>query len=328
MALNSASVLLPVLLLFGLSGALIYAISRKKRDYKEVAKVIKLIIYPIKSLPGIEVNEVTITKSGLKSGPVRDRMWILITKENRFITQRIEPSLALLRQSIHQNEIWIDGPDMPTLKLKIETQRQSQDIILQTKVWNQAIDGLYCGKEAEEWFSKYLNKPNTKLIQHIPECGLRNSSLERNDKVIQSNKYPITYHDGSPVLVINQNSITNLNNKLSNECQVSYRNFRPNILITDCEPHEEDNWKYMKIKDIEFVGLKPCDRCVLTTINPDTGIKMDSEPINTLKTYRLANEKVRKYYGTSPLFGMNFAPEKEGHIYCDDIIEAVVNQNN
>ena len=94
----------------------------------------------------------------------------------------------------------------------------------------------------------------------------------------------IVFQDGSGVLLMNQKSIDDLNEKLSAEQRVSAKNFRPNILVSDCNALEEDNWMYLKIRDIEFAFLKPCERCVLTTINPESGLKNGTEPLTTLRT--------------------------------------------
>jgi len=94
----------------------------------------------------------------------------------------------------------------------------------------------------------------------------------------------IVYQDGSGLLVINNNSVNDLNSKLSEDGKVSYRNFRPNLLIAGCEPFEEDKWQFVNIKNVTFTNLKPCDRCVFTTINPDTGEKHNKEPLETLRT--------------------------------------------
>ena len=57
-----------------ITGGIYYMIaSNRKRNYEKVAKVLKLIIYPVKSLPGIQVNELEITKSVPQFGPFRDR---------------------------------------------------------------------------------------------------------------------------------------------------------------------------------------------------------------------------------------------------------------
>jgi hypothetical protein len=58
---------------------------------------------------------------------------MLVNHENRFITQRIEGSLALLKPSFHEDELWVDGPNLPTLKLKIKDECKPNDVIIKTK---------------------------------------------------------------------------------------------------------------------------------------------------------------------------------------------------
>jgi uncharacterized protein YcbX len=83
--------------------------------------------------------------------------------------------------------------------------------------------------------------------------------------------------------VINNNSVNDLNDRLSENSKVTYRNFRPNLLVTECQPYEEDKWKFVNIRNVHFTNLKPCERCVFTTINPDTGVKDSKEPLETLR---------------------------------------------
>ena len=59
------------------------------------------------------------------------------------------------------------------------------------RVWGQTIEGIHCGEEAEQWFSKYLGKPEVKLIQHLPEFKMRNSGVQIKDKVTNSHKFPV-----------------------------------------------------------------------------------------------------------------------------------------
>jgi hypothetical protein len=58
---------------------------------------------------------------------------MLVNAEHRFITQRIESSLALLKPSFHSDELWVDGPNLPTLKLKIKDECKPNDVIIKTK---------------------------------------------------------------------------------------------------------------------------------------------------------------------------------------------------
>ncbi len=60
------------------------------------------------------------------------------------------------------------------------------------RVWNQAIEGVDCGQEASDWFSKYLNKPGVRLIQHMPNLPMRGSSVAVNKKLELLKKYPVS----------------------------------------------------------------------------------------------------------------------------------------
>jgi uncharacterized protein len=75
--------------------------------------------------------------------------------------------------------------------------------------------------------------------------------------------------------------------------------FRPNIIFTGGEPYEEDSWRNFSIGRNKFAAVKPCARCVTTTVNQDTGMK-GIEPLATLATYRMRENKV--------YFGQNIIP--------------------
>jgi uncharacterized protein YcbX len=56
-------------------------------------------IYPIKSLAGIALTSALAIEKGLKY----DRRWMLIDKNNRFISQREYAQLALIKISFSNN---------------------------------------------------------------------------------------------------------------------------------------------------------------------------------------------------------------------------------
>ena len=53
-------------------------------------------IYPIKSLGGIRVKSAKVFEKGLEY----DRRWMLIDSDNNFMTQRINPNMALFKWSM------------------------------------------------------------------------------------------------------------------------------------------------------------------------------------------------------------------------------------
>ena len=91
--------------------------------------------------------------------------------------------------------------------------------------------------------------------------------------------------------------------------------FRPNLVVINTEPFEEDFWKFIRIGDCELQVVKPCSRCVLTTVYPETGKFSGKEPLRTLATFRKENGKV--------LFRQNLLATKMGKMEVDMPVEII-----
>ena len=60
---------------------------------KNMPKITRIDIYPVKSLPAIRVAEAAVERRGL----ARDRRWMIVDEEGMFITQRALPHMATVR---------------------------------------------------------------------------------------------------------------------------------------------------------------------------------------------------------------------------------------
>jgi len=60
-------------------------------------------IYPIKSLGGISLQSSLVEERGLQY----DRRWMLVDEQNKFITQRLHPKMALLTVEINNDLLTI-----------------------------------------------------------------------------------------------------------------------------------------------------------------------------------------------------------------------------
>jgi uncharacterized protein len=87
--------------------------------------------------------------------------------------------------------------------------------------------------------------------------------------------------------------------------------FRPNLVIEEVKAFEEDGMEHFTINEIDFYGVKLCARCVITTINQQT-IEKGKEPLKTLATYRMKNNKI--------YFGQNVIAATAGKIKIGDTI--------
>lgn len=248
----------------------------------------QLFFYPIKSLGGIEVSESMVLPKGLQY----DRRWMLIDENNRFLTQRNYPEMAMIKTSFDQDSILIHYMDI-TLVLPY----QSKGDCLVADVWEDNVNVQEVDETLSKWFSHVL-KMSCKLVA-FPEVNTR---WVDPDYAIHSNNQT-SLSDGYPILIIGQSSLDDLNRRL--ESPVSIDRFRPNIVFTGGTPYEEDEWNIFNIGDVKMVGVKPCARCVMTTIDQQTG-EQGKEPLATLSSYRKNGNKV--------LFGLNVIPLKTGLI--------------
>lgn len=258
--------------------------------------VSEITIYPIKSLGGISLQEALVEERGLQY----DRRWVLADENNVFITQRQNEQMALIDVAMTEDGLRVNHRLKTKAPLKIPFVPQTieeQEIT----IWDDVVRGIRVSDEADAWFSAVLGKKCSLFYQ--PDDSIR----------LTDPKYSITkeehtsFSDGYPILVIGQESLDELNAKL--EEPVSMKRFRPNLVFTGGEAHVEDTWKYFNVGKTKMVGVKPCARCVLTTINPETAEK-GKEPLKTLTQYRNMNNKI--------LFGQNLLVVETGKISVGD----------
>jgi uncharacterized protein YcbX len=240
-------------------------------------------IYPVKSLGGFSVQQTEVTTRGLKY----DRRWMLIDTDNVFVTQRQVGDLALFKTAIEENTLYVThSPTGKTLPVNMSLY---QSTAITVEVWDDEMDAYEVSEEASAWFSELLGKP-VRLV-YMPDESLR----PVDPKYAQTPEDITSFSDGYPILVIGQSSLDDLNNRL--EKQIPINRFRPNFVFTGGNAFEEESWFEFSIGTTSFKGVKPCARCIVTTLNHETGQKTGKEPLHTLSTYRKVGNKI--------LFGQN-----------------------
>ena len=118
----------------------------------------------------------------------------------------------------------------------------------------------------------------------------------------------VSFADGYPVLLIGEESLTDLNARLT--MPVPMNRFRPNLVVSGADAFAEDGWKQIKIGSAVCHLVKPCARCVMTTIDQISGVKQGIEPLKTLASYRVPKRSVKQKI----LFGQNLIAENVGEI--------------
>jgi uncharacterized protein len=251
------------------------------------ARIERLFVYPVKSCAGIEVKEALLTETGFDL----DRAWMVVDEKGEFVTQRELPRMALVKPQLKLTEVVLRAPGMLALHLAIDTVEEP----VRVRLWDAEVAAYDMGDIAAQWFTDFLGR-KLRLVRFDPEHR-RLSNTKWTGGVEALNQF----NDGYPLLVASTASLDLLNGKLP--APVGIERFRPNLVLSGIEAHDEDRLEVMHIAtrdgEVQLKPVKPCARCPIPNVDPATG---DTSPVvtDTLQGYR-RNEVV----GGAPSFGMN-----------------------
>ena len=241
------------------------------------ARIARLFVYPVKSCAGIEVGEAILRATGLEF----DRAWMLADDEGEFVTQREIPRMALITPQLVPDALVLRAAGMPPLSVALE----AKGALLQARVWNDTVRALDMGEGAAQWLSSFLDK-RLRLLRFDPAA--RRLSNPRWTRGLEA---PNQFSDGYPLLVCSEASLASLNDRLSaaGHEAVGMDRFRPNIVLSDIEAHDEDRLGVLHISAagsaVQIEPVKPCTRCPIPNIDPATAAS-SPEVTDTLQTYR------------------------------------------
>lgn len=266
-------------------------------------KLTAIHIYPIKSMGGISLSEVEVGMRGLN----HDRRYMLISPEGQFLTQRQTPELGWFQLAFNTDKtefrVTFGGDNHDTLAIPLLLDPH-EHLLRKATVWNDTVQVLTASVYINQWFSSKLQREV--FLVYLPDASDR--PIER---AYQPNSTPhhVSLADGYPILIVSEASLALLNKKIKLENPklepLSMLRFRPNLVVSSIEPHQEDALNTFDMGSTTLHIAKPCSRCILTTIDPITLARGD-EPLRTLSTYRKENNKI--------LFGANALCLKPGKI--------------
>lgn len=186
---------------------------------------------------------------------------------------------------------------MPPLELPLDPRPA---VSLSVTIWDDRCIATWTGERATQWFSDLL-EIDCSLV-HLPERAARTV-----DPDYAPADHQVAFADGFPFLLISEASLGDLNRRL--ETPLPMNRFRPNLVIAGVEAFGEDQLGGFEIGGMRFRTVKPCDRCIVTTTDQETG-ERGVEPLRTLATYRRSNGKV--------LFGQNVVHTGTGRLRVGD----------
>jgi uncharacterized protein len=246
--------------------------------------------YPVKSCRGERLPEAVVEPWGLAG----DRRWMIVDLSGEVVTARERPPLLLVTPFPGDGAIRLTGPAMPDLTVPVPP----GDDLIPVTVWDSKLLAALAGADADAWLSEVAGEPVRLVYLDDPTRRRPNPRYSRDSD-------RVSFADGYPLLLTAESSLAELNQQiaagpLAAEGPLPMRRFRPSVVVAGDGPWAEDGWRLLSIGDVTFRAVKGCDRCVLTTIDPDTAAK-GKEPIATLA-------RTRRWDGKT-WFGVNLIPD-------------------
>lgn len=262
------------------------------------ATIEELWVYPVKSCAGVRLPEAELSDTGL----TYDRAWMVVDQQGQFVTQRELPRMALIQPAFRMGQLVLRAPGMLPLHLALDAAEQPTRV----QVWDDQLDAYDMGDVAAQWFTDFLSPGAPADLQRLRLARFDPTVMRRCDPAWTGDRESHTqFADGFGLLVASRASLDELNQRLqaTGQAPVDMRRFRPNIVLTGMDAHDEDRCGPMRIAtdqgEAVIEPVKPCARCPIPDVDPDTAAR-DHRVSDVLQTYR-HDARV----GGAVTFGMN-----------------------
>lgn len=263
------------------------------------ATITALFVYPVKSTRGIEKSRVRVASTGFEW----DRQWMLIHGNGMFLSQRTHPQLARIVPEVTPTTLVLNAPGLPPLSVPLTDGGER----LSVRVHQDPCVGIDQGPTAAEWMSRALGD-TVRLVRVPPENERR-----ANPKFAGTVPAPMGFADGYPVLVCNEASLTDLNERMPEA--IPMERFRPNIILRGLPAWAEDRIDALDFGALTLRLVKRCVRCTIPSIDQRTGLP-STDPAPVLKQFRFDKELLGITFGENAVIASGTGCEIERGATC------------
>jgi uncharacterized protein YcbX len=224
-----------------------------------VRTVARLSIAPIKSMALRHPDRVRLERFGV----VENRRFYLAEGDGRLLSGGTNGSLMRIRASYDASREWLSLSFPDGSVVEGDATALGEPIV--TGFYGRPVSGKAVKGPFAEALSTYAGRPLT---------------LVRPDR-------PGDANDVTPVSLVSTASAAELGRRSGRTTPLDLSRFRMLVELAGCRPHEEDTWAGGRLRVGEAVVEvgEPIPRCVVTTLNPDSGVK-DFDTLKAIVAYR------------------------------------------
>lgn len=233
-----------------------------------------LRIYPVKSCRGIELSQAAVGVTGL----AHDREWMIVDANGRFITQREHPEMACIATALEPDHLVLASDGLG--EVRSERAMHDGDRVA-VRCWRFETHAVDCGPAIGEWLSDFLGAPS-RLVRFPPDI----QRLCNPDWAGTSGAHT-RFSDGYPFLVLSEESVADLAQRMGLVGRLPIDRFRPNVVLRGLSAYEEDYIDTLEVDGVRLRLVKPCSRCTIPAIDQVTGSVSPLSPLQTLQQYRM-----------------------------------------
>jgi uncharacterized protein YcbX len=250
-------------------------------------RIAALNTYPVKGGHRLDHDAAVVEPWGLAG----DRRWMMIDADGVGITQRTTSRLTQLSARPRPGGLLLSAPGRPDLDLDEPADGPKEFVrVFKSK------EPVPARVADTAWSSAFFGF-DARLVWQADPLGRSIESHALDDD-------RVNLADGFPVLLANLASLDSVNDWLAEEGEqpVPMTRFRPNLTVAGAEPWVEDTWigRRLQVGSVTFRAAQSCARCVVTTIDQETGEK-GRQPLKALGRHRR--------YADGLLFAINLIPD-------------------
>jgi len=301
---------------------LLHTLPSPEKNKGEAPVVSQVCIYPVKSLRSVSISESKMDALGL----VGDRRFMLVCPAplppygtfletdptHRFITQRQCPMLARVDASISDSALNISfEKESVTIHLSGDppssNKKSSREGSYRARIWDDVVEVQDMGPKAADFFQGIvgdsLEYKGIRLVRIVSKRVAPDAYVPAAGRTWWGEPPRVGLSDGFPILIAFEASLQELNRRLLEKGKepIPMSRFRPNIVIKNTKPFEEDTWKVIRIGSTIFHLVKGCPRCKQSCTDQRTG-KVTDEPLETLADFRaLGPQKADVYFAQNAI---------------------------
>lgn len=267
-------------------------------------------LHPVKSTAIRAVREARVAPAGL----VGDREWMVVDPEGTLVSARELPDLMAITADTPATDpalgtdLRLRADGIPDLELTTPTGDPAPVRLHRTD-----LAAVPAGPEADDWVRRVTGRDDLRVVWcDDPTRRSLNPEWARSED-------HTAFADSAPVSLASTTSLDQLNEWVRGTAAdrdepapaaLPMGRFRPNLVVAGAEEaFAEDSWGRVRVGDVTFRVPARIDRCVMTTIDPDT-LDRGKEPIRTLARHRREDGKT--------WFAVKLVPETTGTVRVGD----------